>query len=137
MIFKNAWLTIKPTGSTVTTNLSAYLRSVDFQYDAEDQDDTVMGDDTRSLAAGTLKVWSFGLELEQDFDDVDDILFAAVGNTAAINFRPSTAAKSVTNPQFTGTAKCGGYSPARGKVGDFLSVPFMLKNAGTLTRATT
>lgn len=136
-IFKNAWFTIQPTGSTTVTNLSNYLRSVDFQYDAEDQDETVMGDGTRVLAAGTLKTWTFGLALKQDFSAVDSVLFAAVGNTAAINFRPSTAAKSSTNPQFSGTAKCGGYSPASGSVGDFLEAPFMCKNAGTLTRATT
>jgi len=135
-IFKNAYFTIQETGSTAATNLSSYLRSVDFQYGAEEQDDTVMGDDTRSNAPGTLLTWGFSLNIAQNSSAVDSVLFGAVGNTAAVVFRPSTAAVGPGNPQFTGTGFCGSYSPYTGSVGDFLEVPFNISNAGTLTRAT-
>ncbi len=73
-------------------DLSDHVRQVTLNYSAELQDDTAMGDDTRSRIGG-LKDWSMELEFNQDFAaaEIDVTLFPLVGSTFAVTLKPTRA----------------------------------------------
>lgn len=116
-------------------DLSAYVQSVTLSYEAELQDDTTMGDDTRTNIGG-LKNWSMDVQLAQDFDasTVDSVLFPLVGASFTVEVRPSSAAVSANNPKYTATGVLGSYSPLGNSVGDLAVAPITISPAGTLTR---
>ena len=118
------------------TDLSDHIRSISLPYGAELQDDTAMGDDTRSVAGG-LKTWSFTVEWLQDYaaGEVDATLFSAVGTAVVLVGKPTSAAVSATNPSFTGTGVLGSYDVLGGSVGDQAVANTVFTAAGTLVRA--
>lgn len=118
-------------------DLSAYVQSVTLSYEAELQDDTTMGDDTRSNIGG-LKNWSMDIQLVQDFaaGQVDAILFPLVGTSFTVELKPDAGAVSTSNPKYSGTGVLGSYSPIGNSVGDLAVAPITISPAGTLTRAT-
>jgi hypothetical protein len=120
-------------------DLSAHVKSVSLNYEAEMLDDTVMGDTTRSMAAG-LKNWSVEVEFLQDYaaSKVDATLFQLVGAAAfAIIIRPDNSdGVSATNPNFTGNVVLESYPPVTGTVGDLHTTRATFRAAGALSRAT-
>lgn len=118
-------------------NLSAFVKSVTLNYAAELQDSTTMGDTTRERLGG-LKDWSIDLELTQDFaaGAVDATLFGLVGNTFAVEVRPTSGARSATNPAYTGTGILESYPPIGGSIGDLLMTSITIQAAGPLSRLT-
>ena len=119
-------------------DLSNDVQSVSLNYEAEEQDSTTMGDDTRE-ALGGLKNWSMDVSFAQDFasGQVDATLFSIVGSQVAIILRAdNTAGVGATNPNYTGTGLITSYSPIGNSVGDLAVSPVTIKSAGTLTRAT-
>lgn len=119
-------------------DLSSSVRSVSLDYKAELQDDTAMGDTTRSKLGG-LKDWSLQLEFNQDFAaaNVDATLFPLVGSTFTVIVRPIKATVvGTTNPNYTGTGILESYPPFGGGVGDLATTSVSIQAAGTLTRAT-
>ena len=119
-------------------DLSNDVQSVSLNYEAEEQDSTTMGDDTRE-ALGGLKNWSMDVSFAQDFasGQVDATLFSIVGSQVAIILRAdNTAGVGATNPNYTGSGLITSYSPIGNSVGDLAVAPVTIKSAGTLTRAT-
>lgn len=126
--------------ASVTINsvdLSDFVTSCTINYEAEELDDSAMGDTSRSRLGG-LKNWSIDLELNQDFaaSATDVTLFSIVGSVVAIDIRPATGSVSSTNPKFTGSALVQNYNPLSGSVGDLAKTSCQLLGSGTLTRAT-
>jgi len=125
-------------------NLKSFTRSLAFSAGVELQDDTVMGDDTRTQAAG-LNVWSIDAEFNQSFStggETPDAAFATnvgPGKSIAVVLWPmstaTTAQPSPTNPKYSGTAVVETYDAFSGKVGDQLIATVALRPGGTLTRA--
>jgi hypothetical protein len=120
-----------------SNDISDHVTQVTINYSAELQDDTAMGDTTRSRIGG-LKDWSIDIEVHQDFasSDIDSILFPLVGATFTVAVKPTSSSTSSTNPAFTGTAILESYSPITGSVGDLATTTVSLKSAGTLSRTT-
>lgn len=118
-------------------NLSAYVKSVTVNYSAELQDSTTMGDTTRERLGG-LKDWSVDLEMTQDFaaSAVDVTLFSLVGATFAVEVRPTSAARSTTNPAYSGTGILESYPMISGSIGDLMMTNITIQAAGTLSRLT-
>ena len=119
-------------------DLSDHVKSVTVDYSAASEDDTVMGDDTKSSIAG-LKEWSMSVEFAQDHaaNNVDATLFPLIGAAAfTVTVRPTSAAVSATNPNFTGLCILSSYPPMGGSVGDFATTTAEFASAGTLSRAT-
>jgi len=119
-------------------DLSNHCKSVSISYDAESQDNTVMGDTTRSMIGGLL---NYGIEAEftQDYasGSVDATLFPLVGTTAVVVIKATSGAVSATNPKFTATALITAFSPVTGSVGDLaVSSCTMVPGGSTLARAT-
>ena len=119
------------------TDLSDHGNQVSVSYEAESQDDTAFGDDTRSNAGG-LKAWSMDITFLQDFaaSNVDATMFPLVGTTVTVAVRGDSAAISATNPSYTGTGLIQSYSPFGNAVGDQATASVTVQAAGTLSRAT-
>lgn len=120
-----------------SVDLSDHVRSARLSYEAETQDQTAMGDDTREFVGG-LKNWSMEIEFNQDFAaaQVDDTLFPLVGTQTTVLLRPTSAAVGATNPNYTGTGLVASYNPMGGGVGDLAVTSVSIQPAGTLSRAT-
>lgn len=118
-------------------DLSAHLRAVTVNYQSELQDDTVMGLTTRIRLGGLLD-WSMEFEFAQDFasSQVDATLFALVGVTTTLIARATSAAKSATNPDYTGTGILESYPPLGNSVGELATTSVTFQSAGVLSRAT-
>lgn len=120
-------------------DISGQIRSLAFNQSAEEQDDTAMGDTTRSSAGGLAR-WTFEGEANQSFGTSTklDVAFATrVGTTQTVLFRPFASATALSdgNPKYSGTGLLTQYTPASGNVGDQWVAPFSIVSAGTLTRA--
>ncbi len=118
-------------------DLSDHVKSVTLNYSAELQDSTAMSDTARKRIGG-LKDWNLTVEFHQDYaaGEVDASMFAQVGNSIAIILRPTSAAKSPTNPEFTGNAVVESYTPLGGGVGEIHGASVSLQGDGALARAT-
>ncbi len=124
-------------------NLSDHANQVTLNYEAETQDDTVFGDDTRS-AAGGLKNWSVEVSFLQDFaaGSVDATLFALIGTTATWSIKGDSAATGVDNPAFGNNVTTGLFvsaPPLGNSVGDMAGTSVSIVPGGaspTLVRAT-
>ena len=116
-------------------NITDHVQAVRFNYEAEQQDDSAMGDTTRSMKGG-LKIWDFEFDVLQDWasSNIDSIAFAAVGTTLTVAVRPTTGSRSATNPDYTGTGLVTGYNPLGNAVGEIAVTTIKVVNAGTLSR---
>ena len=120
------------------TDFSDHVRSVQLDYSAELQDDTAMGDDTRSRKGG-LKDWSAQIEFYADeaASQVSTTFFSDVGTTATLIVRPDKSdGVGTTNPNYTGTGIVESMPVVGGAVGEMQMVTVQIQAAGTLTRAT-
>lgn len=128
------------TDATVTVNsvdLSDYIRQVTLNVSADELDDTAMGDTYRSKIGG-LKDWSVALEFNSDFGAslVDATLWPLLGTTTTVAVKPTSAATSATNPQYSGPVLVTEVNPMGNSVGDLATVSVTWPGAGTLSRAT-
>ena len=119
--------TLVLTDASVVVNsvdLSDHVKSVTLNYEAEQQDDTVMGEGTRSNKPG-LKNWSVDVEFVQDYaaNEVDATLFSLVGADFPLVIKPTSAAVSSTNPSYSANATLSSYQPVGGGVGDLEMAP--------------
>jgi hypothetical protein len=123
--------------SIAAVTLSTSGRSATLQYQAEQQDDTAFADTTRSRLGG-LKDWSIDLEFNQDHaaGNVDATIFALVGTVVTVEIRPTSAARSTTNPGYNGPGLVTSYSPVGGAVGETAKARVQIAAAGTLLRST-
>ena len=120
-----------------SVDLSDHVQSVTLNYEAELQDSTCMGDDTR-LNTGGLKNWSMDVQFAQDYasNEVDATMFSIVGSGVTVVLKPTSGAVSSTNPSYSGTGVIGSYNPLGNSVGDLATAPVTIASGGTLTRAT-
>src|SRR5574341_682234 len=122
-------------------DLSNHVKEVNITYEAEEQDDTAMGDLTKSTAGG-LKNWEMVFTFYQDFagGSVDATLFPLVGGAAVtLEVRADTGARSATNPAYVAAtgAICFNYQPFGNSVGEMAMAQATFKPGGavpTLTR---
>lgn len=131
-IFKDASLVVNG------VDLSDHVISVTLTYEADPQEDTAMGDDTRSRLMG-LKDWRMDARFQQNFDSgsVDETLFALIGAAPfTVTLKPTSGAVSPTNPSFSGSAVLPSYNPLDGEVGAIAIVSASFMASGDLTRST-
>jgi hypothetical protein len=135
LVLKDAFVSIN------SVDLSSHCKSVSITYEAELLDETMMGDGTRGNKPGLLN-WSMECEFESDYAaaQVDATLFPLVGADAfPVEVRPTSAARSATNPAYTGNAVLESYKPVGGTVGELAMSNATFKPGGTpptLTRET-
>ena len=122
-----------------TVDLSDHVRSVTIDAGQNMVDDTAMGDTFVSNSAG-LATWSVNIEFLQDYaaSKVDATLqpLLGIGNTAALEIRPTSGTVGTANPKYTGTAILESYNPIGGSVGDQAMATATFQSASALARAT-
>jgi len=119
-------------------DISDHVKSVTLNYSADAPDNTVMGDDTKSGAAGGLKNWDISIEVLQDFaaSQIDSIFFPLVGTAFTVILRPvKSTVVGAGNPNYTGTGLLTTFNPIGGSVGDLATTSISIQSAGTLSRA--
>ncbi len=131
-VFDNVFLSID------SNDVSDHVRQATLTYQAELQDKTAMGDNTRERIGG-LKDWSIQVEFNQDFaaSNLDSILFPLVGTVFAVILRPDAGSVSTSNPNYTGNGILEEYTPIGGNTGDVAVAPITIQASGDLGRATT
>lgn len=125
-------------------DLSDQCNQLSLSYEAETQDDTTFGNDTRSNVGG-LKNWGVEATFLQDeaAGQVGAILFALVGTTATISIKETSAAVSASNPDYGEGVTTGLISsapPMGNSVGDLATTSVTIIPGGaspTLTRGIT
>lgn len=121
-------------------NFSSHVSKVTISLSKDEIDTTNFGGSGRERTFG-LKDDSFELTLQQDYAaaSVDATLYPLwdLEQEFTIKVRPTSAAKSVNNPEYSATVILLEYQPLAGKVGELsdTSVKFPAQRTG-ITRAT-
>ena len=131
LVYTNAFIQIN------AVDLSSQASEVGLNYASEMQDETAMGDSTRTRKGG-LKDWSVDVTWHQNFaaGKVDATLFSLVGTTVCVEIRPQNICSTVLNPIYSGIGVIESYNPVGGTVGALLDAPTTIQSAGDLSRAT-
>lgn len=120
-------------------DLSNFTESVTINYSAMAEDRTAMGDLQKLFLAG-LKDWSMDFTFIQDFAAAsapDVTIFALVGTIVVIEVRPTTGARSTSNPAYqTAGGLIDSYQPIAGAVGTTAKCKVTVKPAAVLNRLT-
>lgn len=102
-------------------NFSSHVNSVEVQLKKDDINTTNFGGDGRERAAG-LKDDMFTINFQQDFAAgvVDDVLYPLwdLETEFTVKVRPTSAAVSSNNPEYSATCILLDYQPVSGKVGE-------------------
>lgn len=122
-----------------TVDLSDHVLSAQLNYSGDLQEDTSMGDGTRSRLSG-LKDWSLEVTFKQDYasGSVDATLFSLIGAAStAVSFKPvKSDAIGETNPKYNGNAILESYPPVGGGVGELAQTTVTFQADGDLIRST-
>lgn len=120
-------------------NVSDHVKSATLNFMSILNDDTVMTKLVKSNKPGLFD-WSLDVELLNDYAaaSIDATLFPLVGAAAfAWEVRPTSGARSTSNPGYTSTGVLANYNPIDAKVGELAATKVSLKPAGVaLTRNT-
>lgn len=124
--------------SVAATDISSYLRQIDFQVNGETVDLTAMSSTSwRTFAAG-LRGWQIPVQCNTDVAAaaLDSILWSLYQTSVAVEIRATGAAVGTSNPKWTGSAILQPGSIFGGSVGAGAVTSFTLIGSGAVTRAT-
>ncbi|WP_406462957.1 hypothetical protein OHB07_16150 [Streptomyces sp. NBC_00111] len=119
-------------------DLSAYTRKAELTVEVEDKDVTTYASLGWKEVLGGLKSGELGLEFLQDVaaTKIDSIMWPLLGTVVPFVVRLDSAAKSTSNPEWTGSVLINGWNPIEGSVGDEASVSVGYPTSGAVARAT-
>lgn len=137
LVFSDAYVAFN------STALSTATQHVDISFTRTTVDDTVMGANTKSNFP-SLRDWKANITFAQDFDasNMDAICYtlfnaSSTQNRFLLEFRPTSAAVTSSNPRYTGYGMIADYSPMDGNVGDFGQATLTLVPAKSSTGGAT
>lgn len=122
-------------------DLSNHTKQVEVPEGVDAQDATAMGADTKINKPG-LRTGSFKATFFQDYaaGSVDATLSGFLNtnppSTFTIEVRPTTGARSATNPAWVATVFLGSYNPVAGTVGDMQTCEAEFVLASSIQRLT-
>lgn len=121
------------------SNISQYVKSVDFGVKADELDSTTMAGGGWRSRVGGLKDSSIKLELNDDFTAaaLDSILWPLFGTVVTMTVKGVSTANSSANAQYQGNVLVSQLSPVSGAVGAIASQSITWPGSGTITRAIT
>ncbi len=134
LVLRNCMITVN------AVDFSDHISSVELSLSKDDIDITNFGGNGREHAAG-LQDNSIQVNFQQDFavSSVDATLYPLwnAETEFPVTVRPTSSAKSTSNPEYTATCILLEYQPMSGGVGELseTSVTFVVQR-GTLARAT-
>ncbi|KIF69244.1 hypothetical protein HY68_12645 [Streptomyces sp. AcH 505] len=120
------------------SDLSGYARKAEVSVEVEDKDVTTYASLGWKEVLGGLKSGELGLEFLQDVaaTKIDAIMWPLLGTVVPFAVRLDNAAKSTSNPEWTGNVLINGWNPIEGSVGDEASVSVGYPTSGAVVRAT-
>lgn len=121
-----------------TSDLSDHCSSIELSIEAEELDSTTFGSTGYKSAIGGLKSGSLKVTLKGDFaaSNVDSILFPLLGTVVAFDVKAVNAARSTSNPSYTGNVLISQLNPISGGVGDLMEFDLTWPTTGAISRAT-
>lgn len=118
-------------------NMSAMATSATLNISVAELDNTAFGSTYHSRIGG-LKDGKLDIEWNQDFTaaQVDALLQPLLGTVVSFELRPTSGARSATNPAYTGSVLISNYTPLDAKVGDLANLKTSWPTSGTILRQT-
>jgi len=123
------------TGAQVLVNavdISNHVQSVDIEVTRDEVDVTSMGDVNKEIVLGLGDV-TMTVNVFNDYavGNIDSQMFAlnATNTPFTVEIRPTTAARSTSNPGYTMSALMPNYHPIAGSIGDAVSSELVFRNA--------
>jgi hypothetical protein len=120
-----------------SVTVSDHGNKVELPVKVTDLDATTFGQ-TWKVRRGGLKEGNVNVDFLNDFvaTVLDDIMWAQLGNVIPFEVRPTSGARSTSNPGYTGSLLMDGWTPIIGKVGDLVTVSISFPTSGAVTRQT-
>lgn len=120
------------------SDLSDHSSSVEFEVEAEELDSTTFSSSGWSSNLGGLKNGSLKLGIKGDYAaaNVDSILWAMLGTIQTFEIKAVNAARSTSNPSYTGSVLISKLTPVTGDVGNLVEFDLTWPTTGTVTRLT-
>lgn len=133
-----AKLTLTNAHITIGSDISGDGASVSLDVNVDTPESTSFSTGGWKEHLAGLKGWSGSVTVRQDFaaSGVDSILWALLGSTATLAFRPTTSAVGASNPSYGGTILIQGYQPVGQGVGDVAEGSVSFVGVGAITRST-
>ena len=128
----------KVTLNGTANDVSASCRSLTLDITAAEVDTTSFGDSGWTTMVGGLKGGSVSIEWNDDVaaSAIDSSIFALLGGTASLTWRPGgTAAIGTSNPEYQATVLVT-QVPTGGAVGDLATKSVTWPTTGPISRAT-
>lgn len=118
-------------------DMSAMADEVSIELEVDSLDSTTFGAGWRSKLGG-LKAGNVGIKFKQDFAaaQVDATIWPLLGTVTTFEIRPTSAARSATNPAYTGTLLVDKFTPITGSVGDLAETGVSWPTTGVVQRQT-
>lgn len=120
------------------TDLTAYIREVAMELEADQVDSTTAGSSGWRTSLPGLKKGEVKLTLAQDFAAaaLDSLLWGWFATVQTFTAKSTQAANAAGNPEYQGSLNMTQHSPLVGKLGDLVEVSLTLPTTGPITRAT-
>lgn len=121
-----------------SVDLSSFCAKAELQFKVEDKDVTTYASAGWHEHLGGLKGATLALEFFNDFaaGQLDSQLFALLGTVTTFEVAGTQAARSASNPSYTGSVLITDFNPITGKVGDVDTVSVSWPSTGAVTRVT-
>lgn len=126
--------------SVNSVDLSDHVKSVTVKGSKDGVENTAMSSTNAKTELVGLESFTIDVEFNQDFaaSKVDATLWAIYSGNAsvAVDVKATNAARSTTNPSFTGSVLLLEYTPVDGSVGALAAVKVTFTGTGALARQT-
>jgi len=115
--------------------ISDHGNKVEIPFSLEALEDTTFGQQWKSRVGG-LKDAALGMTLFNDYTaaNLDSQIFALFGTVVPFEIRPTSAARSATNPGYTGSVLVDSWKPVSGDVGKLVTVDVSWPTSGQVLR---
>lgn len=127
------------TSASPSTFIGKYVRNVSLSYRAELLDKTAMGSSARKRTPGLLDC-SATIEFNSNYSsELDKIIYDKLGALSSncwLAVRGTSAARSASNPEYTGRFMIESFNPLSGSIGDLGTLSLSLTGDGKIERKT-
>lgn len=120
------------------SDLSDHCSSVELELEGEDLDATTFSSAGWSATLGGLKSGTLNLTIKGDFAaaNIDSILWGIFNTVVAFEIKAVNAARSTSNPSYTGFVLVNALTPITGEVGDLVEFDLSWPTSSTVNRLT-
>src|SRR5215467_9115056 len=115
--------------------ISDHGNKVEIPFTVEDEESTAFGSGWRSFVGG-LKSAQLNITFLNDFvaGNLDATTFALLGTVVTFEIRPTSAARSTSNPAYTGSVLVDSWKPIAGDVGKLTTSDVSWPTTGVVLR---